>query len=669
MMIATKLLTNRTAQAISIAVPVYKTSGGSSLQILSAQNTQVSRMHPMLLALGVVLNLGAFSASTHATSGVLEEVIVSGKADPRLSSLLTGTEVRSISEDEQITASLSPASLAEAIPGVSMNGQGGLFQSYSLRGFSRWRIRTEISGVPILTDRRAGNSLSFLAPGLIDTIRVNMGPASSLYGSGAMGGVMNVSLARPTETSLRVGVSSMGNAYDMLFKTPVSERTALVTSFRSANSSKSGNDTRLNTSYEQSMVYASDEGHLGQATVTTEAFISNGRDIGKSTALFPNSRVTDYPQDDHRLVNVRMTTPNQWFFQAYGHHQDWSSHIQRINERQNTSFYSSTTIGGLVSHSRRTSHYSERYGLDATRRYDVDIVEQSERPGESKTSSSVVAGGSEWSTGLFWERTWYMDGLALQAGLRADKAEANVASSSRARSDLNLQIKADFQLTPDLALRAELGSGYRLPTLSELYFEGETPRGRLIGNEELLSEETVGAQFTLVYEGSATAFEITASANQVDNYIERVAVSPGLESYRNLSSGDIRGIDGQVTWRGDKSNHTLSWQSYEGESALGEFIADLPPPTLRYAATRQLSGYSLGMDLRYRFSRRNVGPGEAPIASAVVLGVSATWNISRQWSARTSITNSLNRNYRTSASVNAPLEMGRAINININWHP
>ena len=122
MMIATKLPTNRTAEESSIAVPVYKASGGSSLQMLSAQNTQVSRMHPMRLALGVVLNLGAFSASTHATTGVLEEVLVSGKADPRLSSLLTGTEVRSVSEDEQITASLSPASLAEAIPGVSMNG-------------------------------------------------------------------------------------------------------------------------------------------------------------------------------------------------------------------------------------------------------------------------------------------------------------------------------------------------------------------------------------------------------------------------------------------------------------------------------------------------------------------------------------------------------------------
>ena len=133
-----------------------------------------------------------------ADSARLEEVVVSGVADPRMGSLLTSTEIRTTSAGEQIILPLSIGSLADALPGVSLNGQGGLFQSYSMRGFSRWRIRTEISGVPILTDRRAGNSLSFLPPELIDSIQVNMGPASSLYGSGAMGGVMNVSLLNPT---------------------------------------------------------------------------------------------------------------------------------------------------------------------------------------------------------------------------------------------------------------------------------------------------------------------------------------------------------------------------------------------------------------------------------------------------------------------------------------
>ena len=59
-----------------------------------------------------------------------------------------------------------------SIPGVSLNGQGGQFQSYAIRGFSRGRIRTEIDGIPIITDRRAGNSASFISPDLINNFSI-----------------------------------------------------------------------------------------------------------------------------------------------------------------------------------------------------------------------------------------------------------------------------------------------------------------------------------------------------------------------------------------------------------------------------------------------------------------------------------------------------------------
>ncbi|MDA8947303.1 TonB-dependent receptor plug domain-containing protein, partial [Luminiphilus sp.] len=99
----------------------------------------------------VFLSLVAVSSVTQ--SAVLEEVIVSGTVDPRVSELVTGQGTRSITRQEQISLALSPADLMVAIPGVAASGQGGLFQSYSLRGFGRSRIRTEVSGVPIITDR------------------------------------------------------------------------------------------------------------------------------------------------------------------------------------------------------------------------------------------------------------------------------------------------------------------------------------------------------------------------------------------------------------------------------------------------------------------------------------------------------------------------------------
>jgi outer membrane cobalamin receptor len=604
-----------------------------------------------------------------ADSARLEEVVVSGVADPRMRSLLTSTEIRTTSAAEQITLPLSIGSLADALPGVSLNGQGGLFQSYSMRGFSRWRIRTEISGVPILTDRRAGNSLSFLPPELVDTIQVNMGPASSLYGSGAMGGVMNVSLLNPTQTSVSVSASSMGNAREVSLKTPINESTSLVGGIREASNGKSGDGTPLNTSFEQSTFYVRNTSYVNDTEVSTEVLVSNGNDIGKSSALFPNTRVTHYPHDNHRLLNFRATTPNNWFLQTYAHQQDWASVTVRDNGLKNTSDYLSTTVGGLLSRTSQSDQSTQRYGLDVTRRYGVDITETTAEPNAEIASRNVVNDGTEWTAGFFWERTWYLNGLSLQGGLRADRAEAQIASSSTNHSDVNLQLKANWQLASAWALTIELGSAYRLPTLSELYFDGETPRGRLLGNNALQSEETVGAQITLLYDVGDTAFEMTASANRVDRYIERILLSDGLESYRNLENGDLWSIDGQIDRRNNNTEHTLSWQWQRGESSTGETIADLPPPSVRYATSWRHSSYALGMDLRYRFSRNRSGPGELALGSAMIFGVSAEWMINPEWTVKTSVTNGLNKNYRTSAALQAPFDVGRAINVKIDWRP
>jgi outer membrane cobalamin receptor len=626
-------------------------------------------------ALANVITCSAFTLTLCSTSLLaadstrLEEVVVSGVADPRMGSLLTSTKIRTTSADEQITLPLSIGSLADALPGVSLNGQGGLFQSYSMRGFSRWRIRTEISGVPILTDRRAGNSLSFLPPELIDTIQVNIGPASSLYGSGAMGGVMNVSLLNPTQTSVSVSASSMGNAREASLKTPINEFTSLVGSIREASNGKSGDGTPLNTSFEQSTFYVRNQSYVNDTEVSTELLVSNGNDIGKSSALFPNTRVTHYPHDNHRLLNFRATTPNNWFLQTYAHQQEWASVTRRDSGRRNTSEYSSMTIGGLLSRASQSDQSSQRYGLDVTRRYGVDITETTAEPEAEIASRKVVNDGTEWTAGLFWERTWYLNGLSLQGGFRADIAEAQVASSSTNHSDINLQLKANWHLTSAWDLTVELGSAYRLPTLSELYFEGETPRGRLLGNNALQSEETVGAQLTLLHEIGDTAFEVTASANRVDRYIERILLSDGLESYRNLDSGNLWGIDGQISRRNNNLEHILSWQWQHGESSTGETIADLPPPSVRYATSWRRSRYALGMDLRYRFSRNRSGPGELALASAAIFGVSAEWMINPEWTVKTSVTNSLNKNYRTSATLQAPFDMGRAINVKIDGRP
>ncbi len=615
----------------------------------------------------VVLLLVTLSSVTQ--SAVLEEVIVSGTVDPRVSELVTGQGIRSVTRQEQISLALSPADLMVAIPGVAASGQGGLFQSYSLRGFGRSRIRTEVSGVPIITDRRAGNSLSFLPPAFIDTIRADMGPASSLYGSGAMGGVMSVSLDTPARTSLEMSRSTMGGASSAVVKAPISETRAIMAAFRKSRRGHSSTAIPLNTKFEQSSLYLQEQRGVGDAFVSGEFLASRGRNIGKSNAYFPDERVSGYPEDRHELINLRIALPSRTLLQGYLHRQAWTSNTERLEQRENTTHYKSVTYGGLWSAIRSSDSHDDRYGLEHTGRRGVNIS-QTERASDAiPVSSDLVSDGVEHVTGLFVERTWRFKNVTPQVGVRVDSARATNSGSTRSHKDLNAQARVNWRLSQDWTLDWEVGTAYRLPTLSELYFSGKTPRGEVRGNPNLAPEKTAGLQATLLREGASTTFEVTAFSNRVEDYIERFEITDELRSYRNIGSGKLWGLDGQIIWRHSAFTQRLSWQWQRGTAKSGTTLADLPPPTLRYNGSWTSSRYSLGLDVRYQAPQDNVGPGERPLNSALIVNASALWKFSEQWRSEISLTNGLDRGYRVSADDDAPLSMGRAVTFTLLWQP
>ncbi len=620
----------------------------------------------------VTLVIASFTGLSTALAAdeALEEIIVSGVKDPRSGSLISSGSSRLVSPTDVVAPAFSTGELVARLAGAASNGQGGLFQSYSLRGFSRSRIRTEISGVPIVSDRRAGNSLSFLPETFIENIRADMGPASSLYGSGAMGGVLSASLREPEQTTLNIQLGSAGNYRGFGVETRLNDQTTIAGSFKSASNSRAADDKPLNTGLRQFALYAQNTQTVGELLISSEVIAGLGRDLGKSSNRFPADRISTYPHDEHLIINLRAKNQRGLFAQAYVHDQDWASRTERIGERQNVSRYQSQTYGALISHQHTDDTSTNRWGIELTARSNVDITEiETPLDGEA-TAVGLVNGGNEQVSGVFADRMWFLGDTTLRVGGRLDRSQVSNEDPSRSGTKLNGQVQIDKRFPNNWLMAAELGTAYRLPTLSELYFSGETPRGTVQGNSLLAPEETIGSQVTLSHQSDNLVFELSSFYNRVQDYIERVRADDCSLTYQNLRSGRIWGFDGQLSIENTHQiKHRIAWQWQRGEADDGEFLNDLPPPEVSYTGTWRSGDMSVGVDLGYRFKRVDHGPSEILLGSSLIGGARIAWNLNPHWSASLALSNSFDRIYRTSADEDAPHANERAAHLTLRWTP
>ena len=122
-----------------------------------------------------------------------------GGSLPKPKSLSQVTQNVSVVDRQQLELT-NAATLLDAlgqVPGVEISRTGGLGGQIYLRGFStnNWRVPFFVDG-----DRLQGRNtlqLAYYEPDDIEQIDVIRGPASLLYGSDAMGGVINVIMRKP----------------------------------------------------------------------------------------------------------------------------------------------------------------------------------------------------------------------------------------------------------------------------------------------------------------------------------------------------------------------------------------------------------------------------------------------------------------------------------------
>jgi hemoglobin/transferrin/lactoferrin receptor protein len=124
-------------------------------------------------------------------------------AQPRLDAVVvtaTGRAAESLQTPQAVEVldvdraepSAPPGSLFVGRPGMAVQSDGAWGQNPVLRGLRKESIAVLVDGVRVNSAQPQGALASFVDLGLLDRVEVVQGPSAVLYGSGAMGGAVNL---------------------------------------------------------------------------------------------------------------------------------------------------------------------------------------------------------------------------------------------------------------------------------------------------------------------------------------------------------------------------------------------------------------------------------------------------------------------------------------------
>lgn len=573
---------------------------------ISAFRRWPRRLSALLLsATALTPTLVLAQSETTPPTTVLDEIVITASGfeqnvedAPASITVISGEELRKAN-----VTSLSDA--LRSVQGVATTGTANE-QDIQIRGLPGQYTLILVDGKrqgtrESRTNGSAGFEQSFIPPvGAIERIEVVRGPMSSLYGSDAMGGVVNIitksisdvwSGEITVETTLpQRSEDGSSRQYSFYANGPViADQLGLQFWGRSFQRSEAkivdGVRDRDLRDLSARLTWTPAEGH----DVRLEGGRSLIEDLGRVGNSIPEFDSRGRPQNDSFQENERKHASLSYSGQWEGVRADLSV-LREVGQRTT---YSGNGAVGLSPSDRRPEITNTVY--DA--KFSGSLTWQGEHTfvfgGQHSTAAlkdqnpgigdGVTYGfeSSQWA--ILAEDEWQITpDLALTLGARhTDHNEFGGHVTPR--------IYAVWNATPDLTVKGGVSTGFRTPDLRSIvsgyYYTTQQGLGVIVSNPDLQPEESLNAEIGALYNGAGYQLGATVFRTDFDNKIESrntgESILVGGTSYNrwewyNVGEAVVQGVELTAAW--DATSDLSIRASYtftDSEQKTGDF-AGLP---------------------------------------------------------------------------------------------
>ena len=532
--------------------------------------------------------------------------------------------------------------LLKGTSGIDITQQGGYgkIASVFMRGTNPDQILVLIDGIKAGSVTAGTTPFEFIPIDQIERVEIIRGPQSSLYGSEAMGGVIQIFTRKGnTQDKPSVAVDAGGGSYN---------------TYRAAGT-VSGK--WKNTWY----------------TLGSSGFGSHGFNARQP---IPGPYGFDQPDNDgydNAAVNARLghrfdnnAEVEAFFMRAQGH-TDYDGNYQDKTDFVNQVFGTSASMDiidnwrstlrlgqslddndqfapdGAFSSTFDSTRWNASWLNQFTLSDEHQLILGSDYRLDEVDSTENYTENSRYDVGVFTElHSQLWDDHFVNASVRYDH---NQAFGDAVTGNVGWRYNWDY----GISMLASFGNAFKSPSFNDLYFPN-------YGNPDLKAEESTSFEAGLVGNHDWVQWEIRAYHTDIDNLITPTMDPVTFEfSAENIGKAQIDGIETEIGaqwlgWNGKLSMNLLSPVNRETNNRLPRRAEQ----TLAFDLSRTFGSFDVGANVLAQGDRFDNTQNTIKVAGYVTVDLRTAYHLNKNWMFSAKLNNLLDKNYQTVDTYNMP---------------
>jgi iron complex outermembrane receptor protein len=494
-------------------------------------------------------------------------------------------------------------------PGINMTE--GQISIRGSSGYSRGagtRALVAIDGIPYYTGDTGETIWEVIPLHTLERIEIIKGASSSLYGSSAIGGVINV-ITKPIQKSPVTFIKSHFGFYDK----PSHEEWDWSDNLRTLNGLTVAHSNRIGNfgfgasftryedlSYKQNNYSKKYIGFLkgtidfeNASSITLLANSFNKR--GGSFLYWKNSRNALVPPDNDQGETISTNR-----YMAGLLYQRFIFNGTLLNVK--ASYYRNNWSDRSEVQNNSTSNLYRGEIQTTSEIFTNAILVSGIEASTANVKSSIFGNPGYSGFGVYSQMDYsYNLPVTLTFGLRYDMIKLDTLESSNAFSP---KLGLNIRITDDLRFRSSIGTGFRAPSLAEAFTSTSTSGITVKPNPNLKPEKNFSLEAGLFFTpGDAVSFDIAFFRNEYFDFIEPgIDLTDGLVIFDNVTRARILGLefnskffllDDALTL---SANYTYLWARDINER---KFLKYRPRHIAVTGIDYKINSFEIGADFRY----------------------------------------------------------------------